>query len=282
MKQHLREAHQRFLRLNCSASEISCERGTPRPCASESARLIEAFRVPRSTMRIILTSTSARSLNFSCVMDLACLCCRNTAPNAFAKSRLSIRPSSQAQAQCCQGTIVPLEYGRHSSMQSDSKLLPKFGEAVCSCETCGNNIIFPIHGDGERINCPHCNKPTTLKGLKLQEFVPDHLRHPRGLPPNWSFHRKFSRLKKALSRGIVLPRLWPKWDSGVAKAGNVVGKVAETTTSGFFDFTKIVMPFAGIFCLILAPFTCGLSLLVWIALAAVFGGMSAQYDETKK
>jgi hypothetical protein len=34
--------------------------------------------------------------------------------------------------------------------------------AKCACQHCGGRIEFPINGAGQKICCPHCEKPTVL------------------------------------------------------------------------------------------------------------------------
>jgi 4-hydroxy-3-methylbut-2-en-1-yl diphosphate synthase IspG/GcpE len=35
-------------------------------------------------------------------------------------------------------------------------------DAKCDCQRCGNPIAFPVEMDGNEVECPHCNRTTTL------------------------------------------------------------------------------------------------------------------------
>src|SRR5688500_18634119 len=86
-------------------------------------------------------------------------------------------------------------------------------------------------------------------------------------------------------RSFLKPREWQEGvskcplcqDKGRAKTAEQVTNTArvssdvqpkaagalEKTANGFFDCFKLLNSFFGIVCLVLAPFTCGLSLLFW-------------------
>src|SRR5262245_37482872 len=35
-------------------------------------------------------------------------------------------------------------------------------EAKCSCQQCGNHIVFPLEAADQTVDCPHCGRKTRL------------------------------------------------------------------------------------------------------------------------
>lgn len=129
------------------------------------------------------------------------------------------------------------------------KLIPNYGEALCCCKSCGNNLIFPEDRNGEHITCPLCNKPTVLKAPRRKLVVP-RTEHPQ---------QPFK--PRAQDRAVEEP-----------SAVVYTGTSSTGSDEGIFSIaSKWLMPVVGVICLILAPFTCGMSMIAWVAMSASFG-----------
>ena len=130
-----------------------------------------------------------------------------------------------------------------------SELVPNYGEALCCCQSCGNNLIFSEDRNGEHIICPLCNKPTVLKVPARKLVVPR-----TGNPPQPFKPRPHARPVEEPSAVVY---------TGTSSTGS---------DDGIFSVvSKWLMPVTGVICLLLVPFTCGLSIVAWAAMFASFG-----------